>query len=164
MPEEGDAEVLIVGAGPVGLTLAIDLARDRRHRVGTCYDRSPIIAYDGAEPPPDTMSTYTLSTVPGCRTPHRWLADGASLYDAMGPEFTLLRFDPAIDVCDRAGRGEAESAPEGPRRRAAGRHSSSERAGIVTAGSTRGLARQPRAGRSACLDRPCPRRHWCPIF
>jgi hypothetical protein len=24
--------------------------------------------------------------------------DGVSLYDAMGPEFTLLRFDPAIDV------------------------------------------------------------------
>jgi 2-polyprenyl-6-methoxyphenol hydroxylase-like FAD-dependent oxidoreductase len=65
---------------------------------GTYYDRSPIIAYDGAEHPAYTMSSYTPSTVPGCRTPHLWLAGGGSLYDAMGPEFTLLRFDPAIDV------------------------------------------------------------------
>jgi hypothetical protein len=27
-----------------------------------------------------------------------WQADGRSLYDAMGPEFTLLRFDSAVDV------------------------------------------------------------------
>jgi 2-polyprenyl-6-methoxyphenol hydroxylase-like FAD-dependent oxidoreductase len=65
---------------------------------GTYYDRSPIVVYDGAEPPPYTMNSYTPSTVPGCRTPHLWCADGASLYDAMGPEFTLLRFDPAADV------------------------------------------------------------------
>ena len=64
---------------------------------GTYYDRSPIIAYDGAEPPAYTMSSFTPSTVPGCRTPHLWLGDGRSLYDAMGPEFTLLRFA-AADV------------------------------------------------------------------
>ena len=44
------------------------------------------------------MSSYTPSTVPGCRTPHLRCGDGRSLYDAMGPEFTLLRFDPAVDV------------------------------------------------------------------
>jgi 2-polyprenyl-6-methoxyphenol hydroxylase-like FAD-dependent oxidoreductase len=65
---------------------------------GTYYDRSPIIAYDGAEPPSYTMNSYTPSTVPGCRTPHLWCPDGRSLYDAMGPEFTLLRFGPAADV------------------------------------------------------------------
>ena len=65
---------------------------------GTYYDRSPIIAYDGTEPPAYTMSSYTPSTVPGCRTPHLWCKDGSSLYDAMGPEFTLLRFDSAVDV------------------------------------------------------------------
>lgn len=65
---------------------------------GTYYDRSPIIAYDGAAHPAYTMNSYTPSTVPGCRTPHLWCKDGRSLYDAMGPEFTLLRFDPAIDV------------------------------------------------------------------
>lgn len=65
---------------------------------GTYYDRSPIIAYDGAEQPAYTMDSYTPSTVPGCRTPHLWCEDGVSLYDAMGPEFTLLKFDPAADV------------------------------------------------------------------
>jgi 2-polyprenyl-6-methoxyphenol hydroxylase-like FAD-dependent oxidoreductase len=65
---------------------------------GTYYERSPIIAYDGAEQPAYTMDSYTPSTVPGCRTPHLWCEDGVSLYDAMGPEFTLLKFDPAADV------------------------------------------------------------------
>jgi 2-polyprenyl-6-methoxyphenol hydroxylase-like FAD-dependent oxidoreductase len=65
---------------------------------GTYYDRSPIVAYDGAEQPPYTMDTYAASTVPGCRTPHFCLEDGRSLYDAMGPEFTLLRFNSAVDV------------------------------------------------------------------
>jgi 2-polyprenyl-6-methoxyphenol hydroxylase-like FAD-dependent oxidoreductase len=65
---------------------------------GTYYDRSPIIAYDGSEHPAYTMDGYTPSTVPGCRTPHLWCEGGGSLYDAMGPEFTLLRFDSAVDV------------------------------------------------------------------
>jgi 2-polyprenyl-6-methoxyphenol hydroxylase-like FAD-dependent oxidoreductase len=65
---------------------------------GTYYDRSPIIAYDGSEHPAYTMDGYTPSTVPGCRTPHLWCEDGSSLYDVMGPEFTLLRFDSAVNV------------------------------------------------------------------
>ncbi len=65
---------------------------------GTYYDSSPIIAYDGSGHPAYTMDSYTPSTVPGCRTPHLWCDDGQSLYDAMGPEFTLLRFDAALDV------------------------------------------------------------------
>jgi 2-polyprenyl-6-methoxyphenol hydroxylase-like FAD-dependent oxidoreductase len=65
---------------------------------GTYYDRSPIIAYDGAEHPAYTMDSYTPSTVPGCRTPHFWRDDGGSIYDAMGPEFTLLRIDSSIDT------------------------------------------------------------------
>src|SRR6266850_1628814 len=65
---------------------------------GSYYDSSPIIAYDGSKHPAYTMDSYTPSTVPGCRTPHLWCADGRSLYDAMGPEFTLLRFDSAAEV------------------------------------------------------------------
>jgi 2-polyprenyl-6-methoxyphenol hydroxylase-like FAD-dependent oxidoreductase len=74
---------------------------------GTYYDRSPIIAYDGAEQPAYTMDHYTPSTVPGCRTPHLWRDDGSSLYDAMGAGFTLLRFDPFVDVAalEAAARG-----------------------------------------------------------
>jgi 2-polyprenyl-6-methoxyphenol hydroxylase-like FAD-dependent oxidoreductase len=73
---------------------------------GAYYDASPIIAYDGSEPPSYTMDSYTPSTVPGCRTPHLRQRDGTSLYDAMGPEFTLLRFDRSIDVStlERAAR------------------------------------------------------------
>jgi 2-polyprenyl-6-methoxyphenol hydroxylase-like FAD-dependent oxidoreductase len=65
---------------------------------GYFYDRSPLITYDGEAHPGYTMFDYTPSTVPGCRTPHFWLPDGRSLYDAMGPWYTLLRFDPTVDV------------------------------------------------------------------
>jgi len=65
---------------------------------GTYYDASPIIAYDGQAHPAYSMSEFTPSTVPGCRTPHVWLSDERSLYDAMGPEYTLLRLDPTADV------------------------------------------------------------------
>jgi hypothetical protein len=65
---------------------------------GYFYDRSPIIAYDGETAPPYTMDQFTSSTVPGCRTPHFWLDDGRSLYDAMGPDHCLLRFDHSVDV------------------------------------------------------------------
>jgi hypothetical protein len=44
------------------------------------------------------MHDFTPSTVPGCRAPHVWLADGRSLYDALGPYYTLIRTDPAVDV------------------------------------------------------------------
>ncbi|HYI15972.1 MAG TPA: hypothetical protein VEX37_11315, partial [Thermomicrobiales bacterium] len=65
---------------------------------GYYYDDSPIVAYDGEPHPPYSMGDFTPSTVPGCRTPHLWLAGGRSLYDALGPEYTLLRFDPSIPV------------------------------------------------------------------
>ena len=65
---------------------------------GYFYPDSPIIAYDGVHAPAYTMHDYTPSTVPGCRTPHFWLADGSSLYDRMGSEYTLLKFDGAVDI------------------------------------------------------------------
>jgi 2-polyprenyl-6-methoxyphenol hydroxylase-like FAD-dependent oxidoreductase len=65
---------------------------------GYFYDASPIIAYDGEEAPGYGMYDFTPSTVPGCRTPHLWLRDGRSLYDAAGPGYTLLRFDPRAEV------------------------------------------------------------------
>src|SRR6201995_2328833 len=78
---------------------------------GAYYDASPIIAYDGAAQPSYTMNSYTASTVPGCRTPHCFLGDGGSLYDAMGPEFTLLRFDPGLDMSALADAGCAKRVP-----------------------------------------------------
>ncbi|MCR0981151.1 FAD-dependent oxidoreductase [Roseomonas populi] len=65
---------------------------------GTFYDASPIIAYDGETPPAYSMAGFTPSTVPGCRTPHLWDREGRSLYDRLGPGFTLIRTDPTLDV------------------------------------------------------------------
>lgn len=65
---------------------------------GYFYDASPLIAYDGEAAPGYSMDQFTPSTAPGCRTPHFWLPDGRSLYDAMGPEYTLLRFDQNADT------------------------------------------------------------------
>ena len=65
---------------------------------GYFYEASPIIAYDGEIAPTYTMYDFTQSTVPGCRTPHLWLRDGRSLYDALGPDFTLLRFDRKVEI------------------------------------------------------------------
>jgi 2-polyprenyl-6-methoxyphenol hydroxylase-like FAD-dependent oxidoreductase len=65
---------------------------------GYFYERSPIVAYDGEAAPPYTMYDFTSSTVPGCRVPHVWLRDGRSLYDALGPWFTVLRFDQSVPV------------------------------------------------------------------
>ena len=65
---------------------------------GYFYDRSPIIAYDGAEPPTYTMADFTPSTVPGCRVPFSALPDGRPVYDALGPGYTLLRLDSEIEI------------------------------------------------------------------
>jgi 2-polyprenyl-6-methoxyphenol hydroxylase-like FAD-dependent oxidoreductase len=60
---------------------------------GYYYAGSPIIAYDGESAPAYDIYDFRQSTVPGCRTPHLWLRDGRSLYDVLGSDFTLLRFD-----------------------------------------------------------------------
>ncbi|ATA52048.1 monooxygenase [Variovorax boronicumulans] len=81
---------------------------------GYFYEGSPLIAYDGEAAPAYTMYEFTPSTVPGCRTPHLWLDDGRSLYDAMampGEGYTLLRFDPAIDVAPLEAAAAARGLP-----------------------------------------------------
>lgn len=57
---------------------------------GGRYDRSPIVVSDGTSPPPDSPNSYVPTACPGGRAPHVWLADGRSLYDALGFEFTLM--------------------------------------------------------------------------
>jgi 2-polyprenyl-6-methoxyphenol hydroxylase-like FAD-dependent oxidoreductase len=78
---------------------------------GYFYDKSPIIAYDAEPQPAYTLSDFASSTVPGCRTPHVWLRDGRSLYDAVGPWYTLLRFDPGIDVAALTEAASARGVP-----------------------------------------------------
>ena len=65
---------------------------------GSFYENFPVVVYDGEAAPPYTMDSFTPSTVPGCRTPHVWLDGNVSLYDAMGADFCLLRFDRAVDT------------------------------------------------------------------
>jgi len=70
-------------------------------QLGARYDDSPIIVSDGAAPPPDDPIDYTPSSVPGGRAPHLWLSDRTSLFDRLGPGFTLLRFDGGNARTDR---------------------------------------------------------------
>jgi len=65
---------------------------------GYFYKNSPIIAHDSEAPPSYSMGAFSPSTVPGCRTPHFWLDDNRSLYDALGPDYTLIRFDDQTNV------------------------------------------------------------------
>jgi 2-polyprenyl-6-methoxyphenol hydroxylase-like FAD-dependent oxidoreductase len=74
--------------------------------LGGRYDGSPIIVPDGTVPPADAANTYTPTACPGGRAPHFWLADGRSLYDTFGFEWTLLRLrrdsPVAEDIADAA--------------------------------------------------------------
>jgi 2-polyprenyl-6-methoxyphenol hydroxylase-like FAD-dependent oxidoreductase len=98
----------IADAGPAGTAARARIGRElydlNVHQYccgglnfGYFYDASPIIAYDGVSPPGYTMYDFTPSTVPGCRTPHLWLGNGRSLYDALGPDYTLIRTDPSAE-------------------------------------------------------------------
>jgi 2-polyprenyl-6-methoxyphenol hydroxylase-like FAD-dependent oxidoreductase len=58
--------------------------------LGYRYVDSPIVVPDGSEAPPEHYSDYLPSAHPGCRAPHAWLDEGASLYDRFGTGFTLL--------------------------------------------------------------------------
>ena len=65
---------------------------------GGRYDGSPVIVSDGTAPPPDSPNAYVPTACPGGRAPHLWLADGRSLYDALGFEFTLLALGKSADT------------------------------------------------------------------
>ena len=78
---------------------------------GYFYDSSPLIAYDGQVAPDYAMHTFTASTVPGCRTPHVWLSDGRSLYDALGDDYALLRLDNTIDTTPLQRAAQARGMP-----------------------------------------------------
>lgn len=77
--------------------------------LGYSFDYSPLVIPDGSEPLEPSVTDYTPSSRPGSLLPHRWLADGRSLYDELGPWFTLLR--PRGDMSD-VGRAFAAAADE----------------------------------------------------
>jgi 2-polyprenyl-6-methoxyphenol hydroxylase-like FAD-dependent oxidoreductase len=59
-------------------------------QLGARYDGSPLIARDPGEAPADSPTRYLPCGVPGGRLPHVWLRGGRSLFDELGPEFTLI--------------------------------------------------------------------------
>jgi hypothetical protein len=73
----------------------IQVTKDREfHSLGLVlgyqYSASPVIVDDGTPPLPEGQ-TYLPTARPGARLPHMWLPDGASLYDRLGSNFSLLR-------------------------------------------------------------------------
>lgn len=65
-------------------------------QLGARYDGSAlVVGEDDDDVPPDSLTRYTPSGVPGGRAPHLWLdggrGPGSSLFDRFGPGFTLLR-------------------------------------------------------------------------
>ena len=58
--------------------------------LGYTYAGSPIVQPTGPWGSDPEVTCYTPTTQPGSRLPHRWLPDGTSLYDRLGPGFTLL--------------------------------------------------------------------------
>jgi hypothetical protein len=77
---------------------------------GVRYDGSSIIAADGPAPP-DTINDYVPTGVPGGRAPHLWLGDGASLYDRLGRDFTLLVMRRGTDVAKWENAARASGMP-----------------------------------------------------
>jgi 2-polyprenyl-6-methoxyphenol hydroxylase-like FAD-dependent oxidoreductase len=77
---------------------------------GYYYDSSPIISYDGSEAPNYTMGEVTPSTVPGCRMPH-FEASGVPILDLLGPDYTLIQFNPDIDCSEFLGASERAGLP-----------------------------------------------------
>lgn len=57
---------------------------------GYRYSDSPIISHDGSDPPVWRWQEIVPTTWPGTRPPSLRLANGGQLFDAFGPEFTLV--------------------------------------------------------------------------
>lgn len=62
-------------------------------QLGVQYCASPVVAPGDAAPPPDDPHLYVPTATPGCRAPHLWLDRTRSIFDAFGPDFTLLQLD-----------------------------------------------------------------------
>lgn len=71
-------------------------------QLGLRYAGSPIVATDAEDPPPDEPNDYRPSGHPGGRAPHVAAADGSSILDHFGRDFTLLSLGQASSAEDQA--------------------------------------------------------------
>ncbi len=60
-------------------------------QLGYVYTDSPVICHEAGDPPASTLEYYEESTWPGARLPHIWRSSGESIFDQLGPMFTLIR-------------------------------------------------------------------------
>ena len=67
---------------------------------GYRYDGSPAIVDDGSPKPYDAPGVYVPTGKPGGRAPHVWRADGSSLFDHFGFNWTLLSFTQDASATD----------------------------------------------------------------
>src|SRR3954451_21285484 len=65
--------------------------------LGYDYPNSPLVVPSGGPRPEPTVTEYIPSAHPGARLPHTWLPDGSSVYDLLGPEFTVLQLSRDAD-------------------------------------------------------------------
>ncbi len=58
--------------------------------LGYCYSDSPIVLHESESMWTDDPIRYVPLTTPGCRLPNIFLKDGSSLFDQLGPWFSIL--------------------------------------------------------------------------
>ena len=69
--------------------------------LGYEYADSPSVSSDGTSPPRQHPIRYEAAAVPGCLLPHAWLDERTSLYDVLGPGFTIMVDQEAgVDLTD----------------------------------------------------------------
>lgn len=67
--------------------------------LGSGFPESPVVV-QGEHPDPRAerrVEPFVPKARVGVRAPHAWLADGSSLFDHLGPHYTLLVLDPSFD-------------------------------------------------------------------
>lgn len=94
------ADADLNAAGPAGdkarrrAAEALEVKRSEFHSLGLVlgyhYAGSEIVTPDGSATPAEDPIIYLPSAAPGCLLPHVWLGPGRSIYDELGPGFTLL--------------------------------------------------------------------------
>jgi 2-polyprenyl-6-methoxyphenol hydroxylase-like FAD-dependent oxidoreductase len=90
--DTAEGRALRAEVGPVLVREVGRMFRTIGLQLGYRYEDSPIIVPDDTEAPPDHPENFVASARPGSRAPHAALADGRSMLDLYGREFTLVRF------------------------------------------------------------------------